>query len=124
MPAVIKSLHDITRDSETGEVTGRMLVYPETVITAVHMPDGRRTVMEEFEQLEDESSVTSFNQDGSITKTMTYSGMTITTQFGDGVITDTCRYSDQTLYYTKTTTFNQDGSITVSKVYADNTEGD
>ena len=125
MPAVIKSLHDITRDQTTGEITGRMLVYPETVISAVHMLDGRRTLDDAIAEINDESNVTSFNQDGSITKVMTNSGMIITTEFGDGVITDTCTYPDGvTVYYVKTTTFNQDGSITVSKVYADNTEGD
>ena len=122
LPAVIKSLHDVTRDDETGAITGRTLVYPETVITAVHMPDGRRTVVDEFNELKDDSNVTSFNEDGSITKVMTNSGMIITTEFGDGVITETAVYADETPYYTKTTTFNADGSITTSKVYADNNQ--
>lgn len=122
MPAVIKSLHDVTRDSE-GVITGRTLVYPETVITAVHMPDGKRTVVDEFDEIKDESNVTSFNSDGSITKVMTNSGMVITTEFGDSVITETAVYSDDTPYYVKTTTFEADGSITTYKEYADNTGG-
>ena len=126
MPAVIKSLHDAVRaEGATGSITSRTLVYPETIISAVHMLDGRRTLDDAIAELNDESNVTVFNQDGSITKTMTQSGMTITTEFGDGVITDTCMYPDgETVYYVKTTTFNNDGSITVSKVYADNTGGD
>ena len=114
MPAKIVTLHD----------KENMIMYPETVIDAVHMPDGRRTLRTEIEQLEDDSSTTSFNQDGSITKVMTRSGMVITTEFGDGVITETGTYSDETPYYTKTTTFNPDGTITVLKEYADNTPTD
>ena len=113
MPAIIKTLHDINNQ----------IVYPDTVVTAVHMLDGKRTLQAEIEELEDESNTTVFNQDGSITKTMTNSGMIITTVFGDGVITDTCTYPDETVYYVKTTTFNNDGSITVAKVYADNSGG-
>ena len=125
MPAIIRSLHEVTRSSGAdGDITSRTLVYPDTIISAVHMLDGRRTLDDAIAELNDESNVTTFNQDGSITKTMTTSGMIITTTFGDGVITDTCTYSDETPFYTKTTTFNDDGSITVSKVYADNTEGD
>ena len=112
MPAIIKTLHDIQNN----------IVYPDTVVTAVHMPDGHRTLLAELEEFEDGSNVTTFNADGSITKTMTNSGMVITTEFGDGVITDTCVYPDETVYYTQTTTFNEDGSITVEKVYADNSE--
>ena len=112
MPAIIKSLHDINNQ----------LIYPETIVTAIHMPDGHRNLMDEIEEWMDGSNTTVFNQDGSITKTMTDSGMVITTVFGDGVITDTCTYPDETLYYTQTTTFNNDGSITVAKVYADNSE--
>jgi len=113
MPAKIVTLHDIDN----------VIMYPDTVVDAIHMPDGRRTLRAEIEQIEDDSSVTSFNQDGSITKVMTNSGMVITTEFGDGVITETANYADETLYYTKTTTFNADGTITVAKVYEDNTEG-
>ena len=124
MPAKIRSLHEITRDSETGAITGRTLVYPDTIVSAIHMPDGSRTLEDALEDLSDDSSVTTFNQDGSITKTMTNSGMIHTTVFGDNVITETCTYSDETPYYTQTTTFNQNGSITVVKEYADNTGGD
>ena len=113
MPAVIRSLKD-----KPGTI-----VYPETIISAIHMLDGRRTLVAEFDELKDESSVTEFNADGSITKTMTNSGMVMTTVFGDGEIVETCTYPDETLYYTKTTTFNSDGSITVSKVYEDNSGG-
>ena len=112
MPAVIKSLHQ--KDNT--------IVYPETIVSAVHMPDGHRNLMDEIEEWMDGSNTTTFNQDGSITKVMTNSGMVITTVFGDGVITDTCTYPDETPYYTQTTTFNQDGSITTLKVYADNSE--
>lgn len=122
MPAVIESLHKVTRASgATGSVSSRTLVYPETIISAVHMLDGKRTLDEAITEFDDESSTTVFNQDGSITKTMTRSGMVITTVFGESIITDTCRYSDSTLYYTQTTTFNNNGSITVSRTYADNT---
>lgn len=112
MPAVIRSLHNI-------EGT---IVYPETIISAVHMLDGKRTVQQAFEEIADESCTISFLQDGSIQKVMTSSGMVIKTEFGDGVITETCRYGDETLYYTQTTTFNDDGTITIDKVYADNSE--
>jgi hypothetical protein len=88
------------------------------------MPDGRRTLEDELEEIKDGSCEITFNEDGSITQEMTNSGMIITTEFGqaDGVITETCTYADGTLYYTKTTTFNNDGTITISKVYADNSE--
>lgn len=112
MPAIIKSLHDINNN----------IVYPETIVTAIHMPDGHRNLLDELAEFKDDSNVTVFNADGTITKTMINSGMVITTEFGDGVITDTCRYPDETIYYTQTTTFNDDGSITVMKVYADNSE--
>lgn len=128
MPAVIRTIHDVTRDTSEdgkGRIIGRTIVYPETIITAVHMPDGRRTLFDAIEQINDESSVTSFNNDGSITKVMTSSGMIIHTEFGNGVITETCYYADgETVYYVKTTTFNNDGTITVSKIYADNSEED
>ena len=112
MPAIIKTLHDIENN----------IIYPDTVATAIHMPDGHRTLMDEIEEFADGSNTTVFNQDGSITKTMTNSGMVITTVFGDGVITDTCVYPDETVYWVQTTTFNADGSITVEKVFADNSE--
>ena len=119
MPAVIRSLHEIQRNSITKEITGRTIVYPETIISAVHMLDGKRTLEAELGELKDESSVTEFNNDGSITETMTNTGMIITTVFNsDGSITETCEYPDRSTYYTKTTTFNADGSITVDKVYA------
>ena len=116
MPATIVSLHD----------RSNALIYPETDVRAVHMPDGHRNLLAALEDINDESSVTVFNNDGSITKTMTNSGMIITTEFGeaDGEIVETCTYADETVYYTKTVTFNDDGSITVSKVYADNTDYD
>ena len=110
MPARIVSLHNKADE----------IMYPETVVSAVHMLDGRRTLQAEIDELKDESCITRFNSDGSITKVMTNSGLVITTSFGDGSIVDTCTYSDGTLFYTKTTTFESDGSITVSKVYADN----
>ena len=113
MPAIIKSLHDIHNN----------LIYPETIVTSIHMPDGRRYLVDVLEEFLDGSNTTEFNQDGSITKTMTNSGMVITTEFGDGVITDTCTYPDSTVYYVQTTTFNNDGSITVDKEYADNSGG-
>ena len=114
MPAIIKTLHDIDNN----------IVYPDTIVQAVHMPDGQRTLMAEIEEIEDESCTTVFNVDGTITKTMTNSGMIITTEFGsDGTITDTCTYPDETVYYVKTTTFEDDGSIVVSKVYSDNSGG-
>jgi len=124
MPAKIRSLHEITRDSETGAITGRTLVYPDTIVSAIHMLDGRRTLDDALGDLSDDSSVTTFNQNGTITRVMTNSGMIITTEFGDNVITETCTYSDATPYYIKTTTFNNNGSITVVKEYADNTGGD
>ena len=121
MPAKIRSIHEIERDSQTGAITGRTLIYPDTIVSAIHMLDGKRTLDDALGDLEDDSSVTVFNQDGSITRTMTRSGMVITTVFGDNVITETCTYSDSTPYYIKTTTFNDDGSITVDKEFADNT---
>lgn len=110
MPAIIRSLQD-----KSG-----LIVYPDTIVSAVHMPDGLRTLQEEIEELKDGSSVTTFNADGSITKVMTVSGMVITTVFGNGVITETCNYPDDTNYYVKTTTFNADGTITVVVDYANN----
>lgn len=114
MPAKIVTLHDI--DNE--------IMYPETIVSAVHMPDGRRTLQEDIEELEDGSCTITFNNDGSITQVMTNTGMIITTEFGeaDGEIVETCTYADETPYYTQTTTFNGDGTITVSKVFADNSE--
>ena len=113
MSAIIRSLIDKAGNN----------IFPETIVTAVNMPDGKRTLQGALDEISDESSVTEFNVDGSITKTMTNSGMIATTVFGNGVITETCTYADLTPYYTKTTTFNNDGSITVSKVYADNSGG-
>ena len=114
MPAKIVSLH--SKDNT--------IIYPETIVSAVHMPDGRRTLEADLEALEDGSCTIEFNEDGSITQIMTNTGMIITTEFGDvdGEIVETCTYADETPYYTKTTTFNDDGSITVSKVFADNSE--
>ena len=109
MPATINSLHN----------KAGTLIYPETIISAVHMMDGKRTLEAAIEEFADDSSTTEFNSDGTITKTMTNSGMYSVTSFNpDGSITEICRYPDDTLYYTKTTTFNSDGSITVSKIYA------
>lgn len=112
MPAIIRSLHQ--KDGT--------IVYPETIITAIHMQDGKRMLTEELEEIADGSCTIEFNADGSITQTMTNTGMIITTEFGeaDGEIVETCQYPDETLYYTETTTFNDDGTITVSKVYEDN----
>lgn len=125
MPAVIRSLHCVERDSGPyGKITNRTLLYPETIISAIHMLDGKRTLDDAITEFDDDSSVTTFNQDGSITKVMTRSEMIITTVFGEGVIIETCTYSDETPYYVKTTTFNDDGSITISKEYADNSGGD
>ena len=116
MPAKVISLHNISNE----------LCYPETIATAVHMPDGKRDLIDELEEIKDGSCTIEFNNDGSITQTMTNSGMYIVTEFGavDGVITETAYYSDATLYYTETTTFNSDGTITVDKVYEDNSGGD
>lgn len=114
MPAKIVSLH--SKDNT--------IIYPETIVSAVHMPDGRRTLQADIEALENGSCEISFNADGTITQVMTNTGMVITIEFGeaDGEIIETCRYPDETLYYTETTTFNDDGTITISKVYADNSE--
>ena len=114
MPAIIASLHNKVNQ----------ILYPETVIGAVHMPDGKRTLEAELEEIADGSCTISFEADGSIVQTMTNSGMIITTEFGqaDGQIVETCEYPDHTLYYTQTTTFNNDGTITVDKAYADNTD--
>lgn len=113
MPAVIRSLHNI-------EGT---IVYPETIVTAVHMPDGRRNLLDVLELLKDGSCTTEFNDDGSITTTYTNSGISVLTEFGDAVITETATYSDETPYYVKTTTFNDDGSITELYEFADNSSG-
>lgn len=110
MPAIIRTLQDKAGNQ----------IYPDTIVTAVHMPDGKRTVMAEFEELKDESSTTTFNADGTITKVMTNSGLIMTTSFSGNVVTEECTYADLTPYYTKTTTFNSDGTITVVKSYADN----
>ena len=108
MPATIRTLVDKAGNN----------VFPETIVSAVNMPDGTRTLLDELDQLEDESSVTTFNADGTITKVMTTSGMIITTSFSGNTVTDVCTYPDLSPYYTKTTTFNADGTITVAKVYA------
>lgn len=112
MPAKIVSLHNKAHD----------ILYPDTMIDAVHMPDGYRTLRAELEEMNDGSCEIVFNNDGSITQTMTNTGMIITTEFGeaDGTFIERCTYPDGTLYYTETTRFNNDGTITVSKVYADN----
>lgn len=110
MPAIIRTLQDKAGNN----------VFPETIVSAVNMPDGKRTLLAELDELEDESSTTTFNADGSITKVMTNSGMIIRTSFSGNVVTETCVYSDLTPYYTKTTTFNADGTITVDKQYAQN----
>lgn len=110
MPATIRTLRDKAGSN----------IYPETIVSAINMPDGKRTLLAELDEIKDESSTTVFNADGSITKTMTNSGLIITTSFNGNVVTETCTYGDHTLYYTKTTTFNIDGSITVDKEYADN----
>lgn len=127
MPAVIKTIHGVERDRSEdgkGKIIGRTIIYPETIVTAVHMPDGRRNLLDELAEMKDDSNVTSFNNDGSITKVMTNSGMIIKTEFGAGVITETCYYSDgETVYYVKTTTFEDNGDITTLVTYADNNEG-
>ena len=110
MPATIRTLVNKAGDN----------IYPETIVSAVNMPDGRRTLETEIDEIKDDSSTTVFNSDGTITKTMAYSGLVITTAFSGNVVTETAVYSDSTPYYVKTTTFNNDGSITVSKVYANN----
>lgn len=112
MPAKIVTLHD----------KEDMIMYPETHVDAVHMPDGKRTLRAELEELEDDSKTIVFNNDGTITETKTNSGMYVITEFPpDGTVVETCYYSDETIYWVETTTFNDDGSITVEKVYADNT---
>ena len=127
MPAVIKTIHGVERDpSENGKgrIIGRTIIYPETIVTAVHMPDGSRTLAEEIGEIKDDSNVTSFEDDGTITKVMTNTGMITVTSFGDGVITETCYYPDgETVYYVKTTTFEDNGDITTLVTYADNNEG-
>ena len=109
MPARIATLHDIDNT----------IMYPETIISAVHMPDGKRTLQAELEQIEDESRTIEFNADGTITTTYTNSGMYIVTSFTNGEVVEVCYNSDASEYYTMTTSFNADGSITVSKVYAE-----
>lgn len=126
MPAQIRTLHDIVRDSETGAVTARNLVYPETIVTAVHMPDGSRTLMEEMEEIKDGSCTVSDIGTAEVTQTMTNSGMVIKQTRSGNVITEVCTYPDDTEYYTKTITLNE-GGYTVATVYADNNaepEGD
>ena len=110
MPATIRSLVNKAGAN----------IYPETIVSAVNMPDGRRTLETELDEIKDDSSTTVFNSDGSITKTMTKTGLVITTSFSGSVVTETAVYADRTPYYTKTTTFNVDGSITTAKVYANN----
>ena len=114
MPAKIATLHNKANE----------IIYPETIIGAVHMPDGKRTLQAELEEIADGSCTITFNNDGSITQVMTDTGMVLTTVFGetDGSIVTTCLYSDETEYYTETITFNNDGTITKSRVYADNSE--
>ena len=114
MPAKIVSLHNKDND----------LIYPETIVTAVHMLDGKRTLQSEIDQLLDESKTITFNNDGTITTTYTLSGLYIVTSFEDGAVVESCYYPDNTLYYTITTTFNSDGSISVVKEYEDNSEGE
>lgn len=114
MPAVIRSLHNING----------VIVYPETIVSAVHMLDGKRTLQSEIDQLLDESKTIVFNADGTITTTYTLSGLYIVTSFEEGAVVESCYYPDDTLYYTITTTFNPDGSISVVKEYADNSEGE
>ena len=112
MPAKLVSLHNI--DNE--------LIYPETIVTAVHMPDGQRNLIDAIADINDESCTYAFNNStGGFTKTMTSSSMVITVTFSGNTVTEVCKYSDDTTYYTKTTTYNSNGSVTVSKVYADNT---
>ena len=114
MPAVIRSLKQ--KDGT--------IVFPETIVTAINMQDGKRRLVDALEEVIDDSSVTEFNSDGSITQTMTKSGMVKTTVFNnDGSITETCNYADTTNYYVKTTTFNNGGSITVDVQFADNSGG-
>ena len=112
MPAKIGTLHNKANE----------IIYPETIVSAVHMLDGKRDLQAEIEQLQDESKTIVFNNDGTITQTMTHSGMYIITEFEEGAVVETCYYSDDTVYWTMTTSFEQDGSIVVSKVYADNSE--
>ena len=114
MPAVIRSLKQ--KDGT--------IVYPETIVSAINMLDGRRTLLSTLDELVDDSSLTEFNSDGSITQTMTKTGMVKHTVFNsDGSITETCNYADTTNYYVKTTTFNSDGSISVNVIFADNSGG-
>ena len=110
MPATIRSLINKAGTN----------IYPETIVSAVNMPDGRRTLEIELDEIKDDSSTTTFNSDGTITKVMALSGLIITTAFTGNIVTETAVYSDRTPYYVKTTTFNNDGSITVEKVYANN----
>jgi len=108
MPATIRTLQDKAGNN----------VFPETIVSAVNMPDGKRTLLAALDDISDESSTTTFNADGTITKVMTNSGMIITTSFSGNAVTEVCTYPDLTPYYTKVTTFNADGTITVDKTYA------
>lgn len=104
----------IVKDLENKE---GIRVYPTTLSQAVYMPDNRTTVFDELEMLREDSSVTEFNTDGTITKTLG-SGKIITTSFeSDGSIVETCRYPEGDVYYVKTTTFESDGSIKVDVRY-------
>ena len=53
MPAKIVSLH--SKDNT--------IIYPETIVSAVHMPDGRRTLQADIEELENGSCTITFNDD-------------------------------------------------------------
>lgn len=110
MPATIRTLVDYSGGN----------IYPETIVSAVNMPDGKRTLLAELDEIKDESQTITPNANGTITTVMTNSGLIITTSFSGNVVTETCTYADHTPYYVKTTTFNADGSITVDKQYANN----
>lgn len=112
MPAKIVTLHNKANE----------IVYPDTIVSAVHMLDGKRTLQAEIDQLLDESKTITFNDDGTITQVWTESGMYVVTEFDEGAVVETCYYPDDTLYWTMTTSFEEDGTIVVSKVYADNSE--
>lgn len=111
--AKIEQLKRKIRD-ELGRVTGTETVYPVTRSSAVYMSNNYNTVDDVLAELQEVNETIKFNTDGSIVRELDGGG-SITTVFGNNVVTETKVDGVGKTEYVRTTTFVSDGTIKISQ---------
>lgn len=100
------------KDDETNDV------YPVTKAEATYMSGGVVSVETVLDDMQENSSVTEFPDDGSIKETLASGNIVTTTFLANGNIKETTKTPAGTVLRTKTTVFEADGSIKVNIVNA------